>query len=58
MGEAQELSQTMLSRRAIPLQGIKEFLKNSQPHGPGSATAYSSALNAVVSASVPREPHR
>ena len=57
-GEAQELSQTILSRHAIPLHGIKEFLKFAGRMDPGSATAYSSALNAVVSASVPREPHR
>ena len=58
IGEALELTQTILSRHAIPLQGIKEFLKFSGRMDPGSATAYSSALNAVVSASVPREPHR
>jgi enoyl-CoA hydratase len=58
MGEALDLTQMILSRHAIPLQGIKEFLKFASRMDPGSATAYSSALNAAISASVPREPHR
>jgi len=57
-GETQELTQMILTRHAIPLQGIKEFLKFASRMDPGSAIAYSSALNAAVSASVPRDPHR
>jgi enoyl-CoA hydratase/carnithine racemase len=57
-GEAQELTQMILSRHVIPLHGIKEFLTFASRMDPSGATAYSSALNAAVSASVPREPHR
>jgi hypothetical protein len=50
-----------LSRRATALQGIKEFLTFASRMDPASATAYSSALNATLTASAPpppREPHR
>jgi enoyl-CoA hydratase/carnithine racemase len=60
-GEAQAFSQAILSRRAAALQGIKEFLKFSSGMDPASATAYSAALNATLTASAPpppREPHR
>jgi enoyl-CoA hydratase/carnithine racemase len=55
-GEAEVLSQRLLSRSPVALQGIKEFLKFGNRMDPGSATAYSSVLNAAVSASVPRGP--
>jgi enoyl-CoA hydratase/carnithine racemase len=60
MSEAEALSQSLLSRRAPALQGIKEFLKHSSRMDPASAVAYSSALNATLTASAPppREPHR
>jgi len=51
--EAEALSQSLLSRRAAALQGIKEFLKHSSRMDPASATAYSSALNATLTASAP-----
>jgi enoyl-CoA hydratase/carnithine racemase len=59
--EAEALSQSLLSRRAASLQGIKEFLKFSSRMDPAGATAYSSALNATLTASAPppaREPHK
>ncbi|MGH6768281.1 MAG: enoyl-CoA hydratase/isomerase family protein [Xanthobacteraceae bacterium] len=55
--EAETLSQSLLSRRAMALQGIKEFLKFSSSMDAASATAYSSALNATLMASAPRDPH-
>jgi enoyl-CoA hydratase/carnithine racemase len=60
-GEAETLSQSLLSRRATALQGIKEFLKHASHMDPASATVYSSALNATLTASAPpppSEPHR
>ena len=59
--EAEMLSQSLLSRRAASLQGIKEFLKNSPRMDPASAVSYSSALNATLTVSAPpppREPHK
>jgi enoyl-CoA hydratase/carnithine racemase len=59
--EAEALSESLLSRRATALHGIKEFLKFSSRMDPASATAYSSALNATLTASAPpppSEPHR
>ena len=44
--------------RATSLQGIKEFLKFASRMDPASASAYSATLNAAVTASAPREPHR
>jgi enoyl-CoA hydratase/carnithine racemase len=57
-GEAQALAQDILSRPAAPLQGIKEFLKHASRMDPASASAYSSVLNAAVTSSAPREPHK
>jgi len=57
-GEAEAFSQSLLSRAATSLQGIKEFLKYGSRMDPASASAYSATLNAAVSASAPREPHR
>jgi enoyl-CoA hydratase/carnithine racemase len=54
--EAETLSQALLSRRAMALQGIKEFLTFSSRMDPASATAYSSALNATLTATAAREP--
>ena len=56
--EAEEFSQSLLSRAATSLQGIKEFLKYGSRMDPASASAYSATLNAAVSASAPREPHK
>jgi enoyl-CoA hydratase/carnithine racemase len=58
--EAEALSQSLLSRRAAALQGVKEFLKHSSRMDPASASAYSSALNATLTASAPppSEPHK
>ena len=56
--EAVALSQSLLSRAATSLQGIKEFLKFGSRMDPASASAYSATLNAAVSASAPREPHK
>ena len=56
--EAEAFSQNLLSRAATSLQGIKEFLKFGSRMDPASASAYSATLNAAVSASAPREPHR
>ena len=56
--EAVALSQSLLSRAATSLQGIKDFLKFGSRMDPASASAYSATLNAAVSASAPREPHR
>ena len=46
------------SRPANPLQGIKEFLKFASRMDPASASAFSSVLNAAVTSSAPREPHK
>src|SRR5262245_6681972 len=56
--EAESLAQGILSRPAAPLQGIKEFLKHASRMDPASASAYSSVLNAAVTSSAPREPHK
>ena len=59
--EAEALSRNLLTRRATALQGIKEFLKHASRMDPASATVYSSALNATLTASAPpppSEPHR
>jgi len=56
--EAESLTQNILSRPATPLQGIKEFLKFASRMDPASASAYSSVLNAAVTTSAPREPHK
>jgi len=56
--EAENLAQGILSRPATPLQGIKEFLKFASRMDPASASAYSSVLNAAVTTSAPREPHK
>ena len=52
--EAEALSQSLLSRAAASLQGIKEYLKFASRMDPAGATAYSSVLNAAVSSSQPR----
>ena len=60
-GEAEALSQSLLSRRVTALRGIKEFLTNSGRMDPVSAVAYSSALNATLMTSAPpppSEPHK
>jgi enoyl-CoA hydratase/carnithine racemase len=57
-GEADLYSQNLLSRRVTALRGIKEFLTHSSRMDPVSATAYSSALNATLTASAPPPPHR
>jgi len=56
--EAESLAQSILSRPAAPLQGIKEFLKHASRMDPASASAYSSVLNAAVTSSAPRAPHK
>ena len=56
--EAEALAQDILSRPPAPLQGIKEFLKHASRMDPASASAYSSVLNAAVTSSAPREPHK
>jgi enoyl-CoA hydratase/carnithine racemase len=56
--EAESLAQGILSRPAASLQGIKEFLKFASRMDPASASAYSSVLNAAVTSSAPREPHK
>jgi enoyl-CoA hydratase/carnithine racemase len=56
--EAESLAQGILSRPAAPLQGIKEYLKFASRMDPASASAYSSVLNAAVTSSAPREPHK
>jgi len=56
--EVEAFSQNLLSRAATSLQGIKEFLKFGSRMDPASASAYLATLNAAVSASAPREPHR
>jgi enoyl-CoA hydratase/carnithine racemase len=53
--EAEALSQSLLSRNAVSLQGIKEYLKFASRMDPASATAFSSVLNAAVSASQPKK---
>jgi enoyl-CoA hydratase/carnithine racemase len=52
--EAEALSQTLLSRAAVPLQGIKEYLKFASRMDPASATAFSSVLNAAITKSAQR----
>jgi enoyl-CoA hydratase/carnithine racemase len=52
--EAEKLAQSLLSRPAAPLQAIKEYLKFASRMDPASATAFSSVLNAAVTASAPR----
>jgi enoyl-CoA hydratase/carnithine racemase len=56
--EAEALAQNILSRPAAPLQGIKEYLTFASRMDPASASAYSSVLNAAVTSSAPREPHK
>jgi enoyl-CoA hydratase len=56
--EAEAFSQNLTSRAATSLQGIKDFLKFGSRMDPASASAYSATLNAAVTASAPREPHR
>jgi enoyl-CoA hydratase/carnithine racemase len=53
--EADALSQKLLSRSAVSLQGIKEYLKFASRLDPASASAFSSVLNAAVSASQRRD---
>jgi enoyl-CoA hydratase/carnithine racemase len=53
--EAEALSQSLLSRNAASLQGIKEYLKFASRMDPASASAFSSVLNAAVSSSQPRK---
>jgi enoyl-CoA hydratase len=53
--EAETLSQSLLSRNAASLQGIKEYLKFASRMDPASASAFSSVLNAAVSSSQPRK---
>ena len=53
--EAETLSQSLLSRNAASLQGIKEYLKFASRMDPASASAFSSLLNAAVSSSQPRK---
>jgi enoyl-CoA hydratase/carnithine racemase len=52
---AEELSQSIVSRPAAPLQAIKEYLKFAGRMDPASAAAYSSVLNAAVTSSAPRK---
>lgn len=56
--EAVALSQSLLSRAATSLQGIKEFLKFGSRMDPPSASSFAATLNAAVTTSSPREPHR
>jgi enoyl-CoA hydratase/carnithine racemase len=53
--EAEALSQSIISRPATPLQGIKEYLKFASRMDPASATAFSSVLNAAITSSAPRK---
>jgi enoyl-CoA hydratase/carnithine racemase len=53
--EAHALADSLLSRPAAPLQGIKEFLKFASRMDPASATAFSSVLNAAITSSAPRK---
>ena len=53
--EAEALSQSIISRPAAPLQGIKEYLKFASRMDPASATAFSSVLNAAITSSAPRK---
>ena len=53
--EAEALSQSLISRPAAPLQGIKEYLKFASRMDPASATAFSSVLNAAITSSAPRK---
>jgi enoyl-CoA hydratase/carnithine racemase len=57
-GAAEALSQKLLSRSAVSLQGIKEYLKFASRMDPAGATAFSSVLNATVSSSQRREPQK
>src|SRR5262249_23653027 len=52
--EVETLTQSILSRAAAPLQGIKEYLKFAARMDPAGASAYSSVLNAAVSSSTLR----
>ena len=53
--EAETLSQSIISPPAVPLQGIKEYLKFASRMDPASATAFSSiAQCAITSTSAPR----
>ena len=54
--ESEMLSQSLLSRSAASLQGIKEYLKFASRMDPASASAFSSILNAGISSSQRREP--
>jgi len=54
--EAETLSQSLLSRSAASLQGIKEYLKFASRMDPASASAFSSILNAGISSSQRRDP--
>src|SRR5262245_60812987 len=56
--EVETLSQSLLSRSAASLQGIKEYLKFASRMDPASASAFSSILNAGISSSQRREPPR
>src|SRR4029453_5679789 len=56
--EAEKLTQAILSRPAAPPQGIKEVLKCASRMARARASASSSVLNAAVTSSAPREPHR
>jgi enoyl-CoA hydratase/carnithine racemase len=53
--EAEALTESLLSRPAVPLQAIKEYLKFASRMDPASATAFSSVLNAAVTSSAPRK---
>ena len=56
--EAEKLAQSLLDRPAASLQAIKEFLKFGARMDPASASAFSATLNAAVSSSAPRDPHK
>jgi enoyl-CoA hydratase/carnithine racemase len=53
--EAETLAQSLISRPAAPLQGIKEYLKFASRMDPASASAFSSVLNAAITSSAPRK---
>src|SRR5262249_377855 len=56
--KADTLPQTLLSRSAASLPGLKEYLKFASRMAPASASAFSSILNAGLSSSQRREPHK
>src|SRR5262249_2347079 len=56
--EADKLTQSILSRPANPLQGIKEFLKFASRMAPAGASAFSPVINAAAPSSAPRGPHK